>query len=62
MGIIDDSNVIILSINGNPRSFDAVADISGFTVAQLVVKLGLEGKRLAIERNGEIVPRGAFGP
>lgn len=27
---------------------------------QLVAMLGLEGKRLAIERNGEIVPRGRF--
>lgn len=30
------------------------------TLAQLIGKLGLEGKRLAIERNGEIVPRGLF--
>ncbi|WP_414691696.1 sulfur carrier protein ThiS [Novimethylophilus sp.] len=52
--------MIVLNINGNQRSFDEAADISAFTVAQLVRKLGLEGKRLAIERNGEIVPRGAF--
>ena len=48
--------MIELTINGNARSFDAAE----FTVAQLVSKMGLEGKRLAIERNGEIVPRGAF--
>ncbi len=30
------------------------------TVANLIQVLGLEGKRLALERNGEIVPRGAF--
>ena len=48
--------LIELTINGNARSFDA----ADFTVAQLVSKMGLEGKRLAIERNGEIVPRGAF--
>lgn len=48
--------MIDLTINGNARSFD-VAD---FNVAQLVSKMGLEGKRIAIERNGEIVPRGAF--
>lgn len=48
--------MIALTINGNPRSFDA----TDFTVAQLVNRMGLEGKRIAIERNGEIVPRGAF--
>lgn len=45
-----------LIINGNPRNFDA----STFTVAHLVTQLNLEGKRLAIERNGEIVPRSQF--
>ena len=29
-------------------------------MSQLVAKLGLEGKRLAIECNSEIVPRGVF--
>jgi sulfur carrier protein len=48
--------LIQLTINGNPRSFDVVQ----LTVSQLVATLGLEGKRLAIERNGEIVPRGIF--
>ncbi len=45
-----------LLINGKPRSFDA----ENFSVAQLVVELNLEGKRLAIECNGEIVPRSQF--
>lgn len=48
--------MIDININGNTRSFD----VAEFTVAQLVSHMGLEGKRLAIERNGEIVPRGAF--
>ena len=48
--------MIQITINGNPRSFDA--DIS--TVAALVEKLGLVGKRLAVERNGEIVPKSTF--
>lgn len=48
--------MISLTINGKPRNFyDAELN-----VGQLVSKLGLEGKRLAIERNGEIVPRGVF--
>lgn len=45
-----------LIINGKPRSF--VAGV--FTVANLVTLLNLEGKRLAIECNGEIVPRSQF--
>lgn len=45
-----------LIINGKPRSFDvAIA-----SVAHLVTNLNLEGKRLAIECNGEIVPRSQF--
>jgi sulfur carrier protein len=46
-----------LYINGKQRHFEPVE----MTVANLIQMLGLEGKRLAIERNGEIVPRGAFG-
>jgi len=47
---------MLLNINGKPRSFDA----TNFTVADLVQHLELVGKRLAIERNGEIVPRSQF--
>jgi len=45
-----------LIINGKPRSFD----LASFSVARLVTVLALEGKRLAIECNGEIVPRSQF--
>jgi sulfur carrier protein len=44
--------VIELVINGEPRTFPAP-----LTVAQLVESLELTGKRIAIEKNGEIVPR-----
>jgi len=50
------TKLISLSINGNDRSFEE----NHLTLAQLVQKLGLEGKRLAVERNGEIVPRGMY--
>lgn len=50
------TQLIQITINGNPRSFDAGIT----TVAALVEKLGLVGKRLAIERNGEIVPKSTF--
>lgn len=42
-----------LTINGESRQFSAP-----LSVAALVEVLGYTGKRIAIERNGEIVPRG----
>ena len=47
---------IQLTINGKPRNFEAEV----FSVANLVLMLDLAGKRLAIECNGEIVPRSQF--
>jgi len=41
-----------ITINGEPRQFSAA-----LTVAELVDLLGYTGKRIAVERNGEIVPR-----
>jgi len=43
--------VIELAINGEARSFPDI-----LTIAQLIEALELAGKRIAIERNGEIVP------
>ncbi|MCM8596476.1 sulfur carrier protein ThiS [Accumulibacter sp.] len=40
-------------INGQPRQF-----AGPLTVRELVDALKLAGKRIAVERNGEIVPRG----
>ena len=31
------------------------------TIADLVDRLGIAGKRIAIERNGEVVPRSRYG-
>ena len=45
-----------LTINGENRRFTAP-----LTVAELVEQLGLTGKRMAVERNGDIVPRGRHG-
>ncbi len=41
-----------ISVNGEQRSVAAA-----LSVAELLREMGLEGKRLAVERNGEIVPR-----
>jgi sulfur carrier protein len=44
---------MLISLNGESRQFP-----EGLTVAALVESLGYAGKRIAVERNGEIVPRG----
>lgn len=44
--------MIELAINGEPRTFPAP-----LTLSQLIESLELTGKRIAIEKNGEIVPR-----
>ena len=43
-----------LTINGEVRRFN-----DSLTVAGLTDQMGLTGKRIAVERNGEIVPRSA---
>lgn len=43
-------------INGNVRQLE----IENVTISALLLTLNLTGKRLAIEKNGEIVPRGQF--
>ncbi len=44
-----------LTINGERRSFDSLAH-----VAALVDALGLDPRKVAVERNLEIVPRSAY--
>ncbi len=46
-----------LILNGEPRSFPETR----LTVAGLIDLLGYAGKRIAVERNGEIVPRSQHG-
>lgn len=45
-----------LTINGEPRQFPEALTVSG-----LIEQLGYAGKRIAIERNGEIVPKSQHG-
>jgi sulfur carrier protein len=45
-----------ISINGSVKQFDN----ENMTISALVMTLNLTGKRLAIEKNGEIVPRSQF--
>jgi sulfur carrier protein len=46
---------LTLRINGDEKRFPPP-----LTVQKLVAELGFEGKRVAIERNGEIVPRSRY--
>jgi sulfur carrier protein len=43
-------------VNGEQKSFDTVE-----SVADLVLALGWQGRRVAVERNGEIVPKSRHG-
>ncbi len=45
-----------LFVNGSPQRLEPPPA----TVADLVRALKLEGKRIAVERNGEIVPRSRY--
>jgi len=45
-----------LTVNGETRTFAVLANLT-----ELVAALGLDGRKVAIERNLEIVPRSAYG-
>ena len=48
--------MIQVTVNGAARRYDAP-----LAVAELVRSMSLAGKRIAVERNGEIVPKSAHG-
>ncbi|SFH39724.1 sulfur carrier protein ThiS [Nitrosospira sp. Nsp14] len=59
--------MIQLIVNGQPRRFPVrnhgkAQDSDGrvLNITDLLEHMGLQGKRIAIERNGEIVPRSKF--
>ena len=45
-----------ITLNGEPRSLDAAC-----TIAALLEMEGLAERRVAVEVNGEIIPRGRHG-
>ena len=47
--------MITISINGTTHQFDRP-----ISIAALIEHMQLGNKRIALERNGEIVPRGQF--
>lgn len=46
---------MLILVNGEERAFEGVADVAG-----LVARLGLDVRKVAVERNLEIVPRSAY--
>jgi sulfur carrier protein len=48
--------MISVILNGERREFEAP-----LSCAELIARLALAGKRVALERNGEIVPRSRYG-
>ncbi len=46
--------MIMVTVNGAARRFEAPLD-----VASLLERLEMAGKKVAVERNGEIVPKSA---
>ena len=50
------SNVMQITVNGSTNLYEPP-----LAVAELLERMALAGKKVAVERNGEIVPRGAHG-
>jgi sulfur carrier protein len=48
--------MIEIRVNGDSRRYDRP-----LVVSELLRHMALTGKKVAVERNGEIVPRGAHG-
>lgn len=44
-----------LTVNGEPRGFTQPLSVAG-----LLATLGLDGRKVAVERNEEIVPRSSY--
>ncbi len=51
-----EAQTIAIVVNGEPQRLDA-----GTTVAELLARMDVAGKRVAVERNGEIVPKSLHG-
>jgi sulfur carrier protein len=50
-------DVVTLVLNGEHRQFEAPA---AFSVLGLLIELGLDMRKVAVERNEEIVPRSRY--
>jgi sulfur carrier protein len=50
---------VTVTLNGESRVFEGQAD-GLFSVSALLIHLGLDKKKVAVERNEEIVPRSRY--
>jgi len=50
---------VTLTLNGKSRRFEGAAD-GPLSVTALLVTLGLDARKVAVERNEEIVPRSRY--
>ncbi len=48
--------MIRVSVNGSTEQYEGP-----LAVSELLERMALAGRKIAVERNGEIVPRGAHG-
>ena len=48
-------DALVVTLNGEARRFEA-----GLTVSALLARIGLDTRKVAVERNEEIVPRSAY--
>ena len=48
--------MLSITVNGRPRTLSPRSS----TLADLVRELDIEGKRIAVEKNGEIVPKSRY--
>ena len=48
--------MIEISVNGSTKYYERP-----LAIAELLERMALAGRKIAVERNGEIVPRGAHG-
>ncbi len=53
---IDTQQRLTIRVNGEPRRVPA-----GISVTEMLAEFGLNAKRVAVERNLEVVPRGLLG-
>lgn len=51
---------VTLTLNGETRVFETHAD-EPLSVLGLLTRLGLDARKVAVERNEEIVPRSRYG-
>ena len=53
---MSDNPTLVIRVNGDERRM-----VSGLTVAEMLGELGLDHRKVAVERNLEIVPRSTLG-